>query len=140
MIAQALSMGLTFLVMWSGRDRVWTPTFEGSRVERFERAVRYYEERMGLDPATILVSDRGRIVDGRERCAWAWRDPAWKDDVVAIWTHKGCNVHKPELLAFHEQAHRRAGHLEPAFWSLPVEQKEREARELMIAYSAKERR
>ena len=137
---EVVSLILTFLFMWHGRDKPWTPTFKGTRVERFTTATRHYEKRMGLDPATVFVSESGRIIHGEQRCAWTVRDEAWTDDVVAIWTTKRCNVYKPEVLALHEQCHRRMGHLEPAFWEMDQREKEREVKKCMLVYSAKERR
>lgn len=135
-----MSLGLSLVLMWGGRDKVWTPTFEGTRAERFERAVRHYEAKMGLGAATIMLSDTGRVIGGKARCAWAWREDGWSDDVIGFWTSAKCERHKPEVLAFHEACHRRWAHLEPAMWDLPREQKEREVKACMVAYSAKERR
>lgn len=139
-MSAAFGMLVTFLFMWHGRDKVWTPTFEGTREERFIAAARHYEGRMGLAPATILLSDQTWIIDGKERCAWAWRSDAWADDGVALSRAKRCKAHKPELLALHEQCHRRMAHLEPGFWGMDPKRKEREADDCMVAYSAKERR
>ncbi len=131
---------VSFLLAWGTHDRVWTPTFKGERHVRFERAVRYYDERMGLKPVTVLIAKQGRVVSGSERCAWAWRDGGWADDVIGFSTQKNCRRLKPELLALHEQCHRRMAHLEPAFWNLDAKTKEREVKECMIAYSDKARR
>lgn len=127
-------------MVWHGRDRVWTPTFEGTRAERFQAAVLHYQGRMGLEPATVLVSASGRVIEGKERCAWAWRESGFADDVIGFWSSARCNRHKPEALALHEQCHRRMAHLEPAFWSVGAKVKEREVKGCMAAYSAKERR
>lgn len=140
MLTQVFSMGLSLVLLWHGRDKVWTPTFNGTRPERFAAAVLHYQERMGLEDAVVLYSAEPRIINGRARCAWAWRDSGFEDDIIGLCTSKRCDSRKPEELALHEQCHRRMAHLEPAFWGVDYDTKEREVRECMIAYSAKERR
>jgi len=139
-LSTVAGMLLSFAFAWHGRDKIWTPTFKGERHVRFELAVRHYDERMGLVPATVLVTKRGRVVDGKERCAWSWRDTAWADDEIGFLASPRCNTHKPEMLALHEQCHRRMAHLEPAFWGLDAGTKERQAKACMVAYSRRERR
>lgn len=139
MIETLASLLLTFAVLWHGRDKpVWTPTYEGTREERFVKAVEYYNERMGLEPPVIEVMEPRLVVDGKPRCFWARRTRVFADDVVGMSTAEGCRALKPELYASHEQCHRRMAHLDMP--QLTDEVKHREVAECMEAYAAKERR
>jgi hypothetical protein len=136
MIAQLVSLALSFLLMWSGRDKVWTPTFEGTREARFTRAVVHYQQRMGLgeDPLVFEISPTRRVVNGRATCAWVTRDVAW-GDVIGFSSSQDCTSYKPEYLALHEQCHRRMAHLD-----VDVPDKHAEVKTCMGWYSEKERR
>lgn len=139
MLTEILSLGLSFLFAWHGRDRIWTPTFTGTREARFVQALGYYNEAMGLAPPNaILIEPFRRVVADKPTCAWAWKTNFGV--TVGFSTHEKCTGVKPEILAMHEQCHRRMAHTEAEFWNLPVEQKEREVQACMVAYSVKERR
>jgi hypothetical protein len=154
MIGQVLSMGLSFLLLWGGRDKVWTPTFKGAPEQRFEQAVKHYKAKMGIDYELVFdLHPEERFAGDPQRCssveaAWISGDgPAGFEDakVVAVpgvlvtwWGKgKGCSRQKPEFWALHEAAHIRMQH---HLMNLPTELAEDEAKEMMVAYSAKERR
>ena len=56
---------LTFALLWHGRDRTWTPTFEGTREERYVQAVNHYTEKMGLEAPTIEILAPRLVIDGK---------------------------------------------------------------------------
>jgi hypothetical protein len=141
MLETALSLLLSLGFAYHGRDKVWTPTFKGSRVQRFQQAVAHYQDKMALDSEPLIMIHEGLlVVYGERRCAAANRDAQWSQDNVHMSLDPQCNVHKPEALALHEQCHRRMMHLESSRWSLPRNEKEREVKTCMAAYSKKERR
>jgi hypothetical protein len=154
MIGQILSMGLSFLLLWGGRDKVWTPTFSGEPAQRFELGMKHYKAKMGIEYELVFdLHPKERFAGDARRCSSveaariSGEKPAGFDDVVvarrqvviATWwgKGKGCSKQKPEFWALHEAAHVRAQH---HLMNLPPEDSEREAKELMVAYSAKERR
>lgn len=140
MIETLVSLLLTFAVLWQGRDQVWTPTFDGTREERFVKAVNHYSVKMGLEDPTIEILDGLLVIEGEPACFWARKHPSFRGDVVGMSRARRCRHYKPELYALHEQSHRRLAHLEPAMAHLTREQKEREVEDCMRWYSAEERR
>ena len=128
---------LSFLLVWHGRDKVWTPTFEGTREIRFTQAVVHYQDKMGLgdDPLVFDIRPERRLVNGSLSCAWVERSREWQSDVIGFSTSKNCKDWKPELLALHEQCHRRMAHLDR-----DIPNKHAEVKTCMGWYSAKERR
>lgn len=138
MLTQVISMGLSFLLLWAGRDKTWTPTFEGTRELRFTTAVVHYQAKMGLGdkPLVFEIRPARRLVNGSLSCAWVERSREWHSDIIGFSTAKECKTWKPEELALHEQCHRRMAHLD-------VEDGPNEHAEVktcMAWYSAKERR
>lgn len=138
MLSTLAQLLVTFALLWPGRDKVWTPTFEGTREERYVQAVNYYSERMGLEPPTIEILKPRLVIDGRPACFWVRRHQVFAGDVVGISTAPECRRLKPELYASHESCHRRLAHLD--IQGLTSEQKHREVQACMEAYAAKERR
>jgi hypothetical protein len=126
------------------RDRQpWTPTFPGTREERFVRAMHHYQERMGLEEHLVFhVAPSHPSFD-------AWVAPGgWGEVVVGYALDSGqprrvrdgerrrLRVWKPELLALHEACHVRLAH----HLGEGGEFKHVEVKRCMAAYSAKERR
>jgi hypothetical protein len=137
MIVHLVSLGLSFLLAWVGRDKVHTPTFQGSRAERFQVAIGHYQAKMGLTGAYVLEFKSDRLkVGGKTVCGWTYRTTRFDLDTIGMSTSGDCKRWKPEHVALHEQCHRRMAHLD-----MPdLSGKEREARECERWYSAKERR
>lgn len=115
-----------------------TPTFQGDRFDRFEQAIGYYQEKMGLEEK-LYIGPSKRFP---EYCAWTLRleppkgfefDPG-RHITIGINDHPKCLHWKPELLALHEACHVRMKHNEPQFDSMPTEEKELEVRKCTYWY------
>jgi hypothetical protein len=122
--------------MYHGRDRdVWTPKFEGTRVERYTQAVNHFRGKMGLE-GSITFSVRPAHP---EFCAWlSYGTSEWGALSYGLVDppSKGCK-RAPEVLAFHEACHERYAHVGSALTS---EEKHSEVRKCMKEYSRKDRR
>lgn len=139
MITEVVSMTLSFLLMYHGRDKVWTPTFQGARASRFGQAVVHYQEKMGIrEDYIVVVSPVRATINGEPSCAWARKLAGWHLDEIGFSTDRSCDRWKPEYLAMHEQCHRRYAHLD--LDGMTGDEKHREVRECMALYSARERR
>jgi hypothetical protein len=158
-----LGFALTFLLAWHGRDKVWTPKFEGPAEARFEQAMKHYKVKMGITDELVFDLHPGaRFAGDANRCssveaAWiSGEGPAGFDGYVAGWRRvaivswwgkgKGCSSVRPEFWGMHESCHLRYQHHMIASYGATrgepatSEAREAEAKECMIVYSAKERR
>ena len=136
-VAIAEFLGSVLLMVWLGRDPFSTPSFKGSRVQRFEQGMSFYQERMGLHDD--LVYRIGTHPDHPEYCAWVVRMPGFFSKEVGFnpGGGKGCLDLKPERIALHESCHLRLAHTEPQFDSVPDKTKEEEVESCMKFYGRK---
>ena len=164
-----LGFALTFLLAWSGRDMVWTPTFEGAPAQRFEQAMKHYKAKMGIEYDLVFdLHPMERFSGDPRRCssveaAWLSAEPPSGFEeafvspsrvVLATWWEKGkgCSNQKPEFWALHEACHVRLQHhmgapsagerqqLGAKGDELLSDVREHEAAKCMLWYSKKERR
>ena len=151
MAGQVIGMLLTVLLLWGGRDRVWTPTYEGDQWTRFERGILHYKTKMGLRDHLVFeygVARTGRAAKERW-CAsveQSWIAPRGGFEAQLVTRviyygarEKPCNRNRPELTALHESCHLRMMHHRGALGN-DVMAKEAEVRACMTWYGAKERR
>jgi hypothetical protein len=127
MITQVVGMGLSFLLMWQGRDRVWTPTFEGTQASRFEQAMLHYQGKMGLEDRLVFNFNPARIRGQEDWCASVEFVGGYYAEVsgfdAAVWVDAhtvvrwygdnqdgSCGTNKPEHWALHEACHLRMMH------------------------------
>ena len=145
MLGQVVGMGLSLLLLWTGRDKVHTPTFGGTQEQRFAQALAHFRERMGIEERVELVS--GPRPTGTNWCASVRyrftqriRPEALQPGAAVVAWHgegKACGSQKPEFWALHEACHIRFAHHR---LDLGRDAEERETRKCMVAYSQKERR
>lgn len=159
MASQVFSLLLSFVLLLPGRDKVWTPTFKGTQAQRFEQALRHYHSKMRLTDDLVfdLAATRGKGLRGT--CANVQRSTIYADgfqpqDVVLVRWFSGdqvCADRRPEHWALHEACHLRMMHHlgapagrergKAARASEDIHRtREREVRQCMVWYSAKERR
>jgi hypothetical protein len=112
-----------------------TPTFEGTRVERFTQALYYYKGTMEY-PYDITV----RVAPKHDAwCAWVTATGAASAEVGFVDPPaKSCTSMKPEFWALHEACHMRMLHIDAALQMSPDE-KEREVKRCMIWYGERRR-
>lgn len=117
-----LSMTLQTLTM--PRDDVWTPTFKGSRQERFVRAMHYYQEKMGFEDQMVFhlesshpfydayVAPAGfnEVIVGYAQDSGGPRRRAYETKSGRTKWKTQRRVWKPEFLALHEACHIRYYH------------------------------
>jgi hypothetical protein len=148
MISQVLSMLLSLGLLWAGRDKVWTPTYEGDQYQRFGRAMGHYYEKMGLEDALVFQFGHPRTGKAKREhwCASVTDEwitvPGFHPQRVVVVRYFGsrdstCNGNKPEELALHEACHLRLMH---HFGTARPQEREREVRTCMGWYSEKGRR
>lgn len=152
MFEQLVSMGLSFFLIWLGRDKVWTPTFEGTQQQRFLSAMRHYQVKMRLEDTLYFDLEAKRAEGQDDWCASVelmparvGMDPAFLDPVlfpeqVAVrWygSNKRCSYQEPEYWALHEACHLRMQHHRNR---APNDRRHDEVKRCMIEYSKPERR
>lgn len=135
-MAEVLSMGLSLLLVWHGRDKVWTPTFKGTPEQRFVAAMTHYQGRMGLsDPLLYQMGGKGSAAGW---CASVEPLPGFHAVAVHFFEQSdACRRSTPEFWALHESCHLRMAHLS---LQRTDKQKHSEVKTCMGWYSAKERR
>lgn len=148
MIAAWAGMVLSFLLAWHGRDKIWTPTFEGDQAQRFGKGVAHYRDKMGIHEELVFDfhAQRGAGKDGR--CASVQRAriklPGFVTErvVVVRWFggNKECGRQKPEYWALHEVCHLRMAHTDIDESVMTASQRRGEVERCMGWYSEKERR
>lgn len=107
-----------------------TPTFAGSRVERYTQAMEHYRERMGY-PYTFKVQT---VPYHQKWCAWVGMlTPGVAQAGLVDPPSGGCSAYPPEYWALHESCHLRMMHIESAL-SMSEEGKESEVRRCMLWY------
>lgn len=132
MATTIVSMFLSLAWMWHGRDnKIWTPTYKGTRQERFITAMHHYHEKMGLEQDLVF-----EIRPSHPKfCAWV-RSGGGPSTVIVGFSQDCTNV-KPEVLALHESCHVRWAH---PYLAMDSEVKHVEVASCMVDYSKKERR
>jgi hypothetical protein len=110
------------------------PRYEGTRVERYEQALYYYQERMGLQDYSFEI----KVVEKYptdDRCAWV-QNNGWKH-VQFGFVDAGfiCNGMRPERLSLHEMCHVRWMHTDKQINALmTIEEMEVEVKRCMSRY------
>lgn len=112
MLEVGLSLLVSFGWAWHGRDRVWTPKFEGSRQERFVKAVQHYRVKMGIKESFAFeLHEKDRYAKDPHRCSSVEFDGSFDLVRVTWWGKgKGCDRARPEYWALHEACHVRYAH------------------------------
>lgn len=119
---------------------VWTEyppsiEFEGTRTERYTKALAYYREKMGIDYKLHVYP----VSHHDSACAWVERVgsafPFVKDVRVGISDDPQCHSFRPEYMALHECCHLRMKHLEsPILETMSNEEKHDEVRKCILWY------
>jgi len=141
MLETLVSMLITFFPLWMGRDKVWTPTFEGTREERFVKAMHHYQDKMGIEESFIFTTRE--YSPKHPICSSVQLSGEWDAVIISFYVKpngkqpNGCSGAKPEFWALHEACHLRYQHHR---MNLDPKKKEEEAKDCMLLYSAKERR
>lgn len=119
-----LSLLLSALIMPHDKKTPWTPTFEGTRQERFIQAMHHYQEKMGNEDqlvftvvathpdfdAWVMPSPRGEAhVGWAEDNGREWRNRRLANKSLTV-KKRHIKVWKPELIALHESCHLRMQH------------------------------
>lgn len=107
-----------------------TPTFAGTGVQRYERAMYYYKGIMGHNYDLTF-----EVVPKHDKwCAWVTgiTDRTVRAGIVYP-APKGCISRPPEYWALHESCHLRMMHVDAAL-QVSAEEKEREVQRCMVWY------
>lgn len=156
MLETVLSLLISFIPMWMGRDKLWAPTFKGEPHLRFVQGMQHYQRKMGIQEELVFqLHPDSRFPGDAHRCssvesAYRHRAAPKGFDSVAMAPHrvvvvewwgkgKGCSSVKPEIWALHEACHLRFQH-HRGVHAGSTKLQEEETRECMKLYSNKERR
>jgi hypothetical protein len=124
----AIAFGVSVCSVWPPS----TPTFPGTRTERFVAAMQHYSNRMGIEYSLHVV-----VVEYHPKyCAWVTPigdSILIKDVQVGFSLSKECDPYTPEHLALHEACHLRMMHVEPAL-QMDIDEKHREVKTCMRWY------
>jgi hypothetical protein len=125
---------LLAIVYCAWNDTPATPRFEGTRVERYAEAMRYYQSKMGTHYDVHVVSIKAHP----KFCAWVMPLDNGPNPVNVqagiVDTQSGeCAAYSPERLALHESCHLRMMHVDPAL-IMSDKEKHAEVRKCMRWY------
>lgn len=146
MASTVFGMLVSFVLALAGRDKIWTPTYDGSVEVRFGRAMEHYHGKMGLTDDLVFQFNKTPSPRMKGKCASVESQTVHvggfePQQVVVVNWYGGnaCSRAKPEAMALHESCHLRMMHHRGALSGLD-DMKEDEVKQCMRWYSERWRR